>query len=64
MPEKNYKFPTFHKKVLTGVPISSSMSFNDDESSEIDELLPFEQVKMFYTHTEDKEFDEFSHAEN
>ena len=55
---------TFLKKSTDGICTSSRVSFNDNGSSDIDELLPFEHVEIFHTDTEDKDFDRFSDAKN
>ena len=45
------------EKNLDGVPTSSSMSFNDNDSSDIHEILPLDHIEMFHTDTEDKDSD-------
>ena len=39
----------FKQESYDGVPKSYSVSLNDNESSDIDEILPFEYVEMFHT---------------
>ena len=38
----------FLQKSANGVPTISSVFFNDNDSSDIDKLLPFEHVEIFH----------------